>query len=332
MKSYAYIFSLLMIFSLPTKALAVGVPVGTVINNQAQVDAMVDGNPVNLVSNFAAFTVDEVLNLTLTWQDATNVMVRPGETGQMLTFLLTNTGNGAEDFYLTIDNAIAGDQFEPQSPLLYLDTNGNSNYDPGTDQAYDPVSNLPLLAPDQGINLFIFNDIPSGLNDNDLGISQLLAEATTGSGSPGTIFFPALAGDPVSIVGTSGARAGTDGIYEVTLVAVALTKTVQINDPNGGNQPLTGATLTYAILIEVTGLGTATALVVQDLIPANTSYVTGSMTLFDGTATKTLSDQIDLDEGAFIESPPGTGSYEVSFALGDLTNTTQTVTFQVTID
>ena len=332
MRQHLTILCTLLLLALPASVLAVGVPAGTVITNQAQVSALINGSPVNEVSNPAAFTVDEVLDLTLTWQDTANIIVHEGDTNQMLTFLLANTGNGTEAFNLTIDNSIAGEQFDPQNPAAYLDTNGNGSYDPGIDQPYDSSTNLPTLAADQGINLFVFNDIPNGLNDGDLGTSRLIAAAETGSGIPGTVFPPASPGNPHSITGASGARASDDGLYEITNATVTLTKSVQVDDPDGGNQPVSGATLTYSVLVEVGGSGTAASLLVSDQIPTNTTYVPGSMTLFDGTTTKTLTDPVDADEGAFLENPVGSGNFAVTYNLGDLTNTTRTLTFQVTID
>jgi uncharacterized repeat protein (TIGR01451 family) len=332
MRRHLTIFCTLLLLAFPASVLAVGVPSGTVITNQAQVSALVNGNPVNKISNPAFFTVDEVLDLTLTWQDTTNIIVLEGDINQMLTFLLSNTGNGTEAFNLTVDNAISGDQFNPQNPSTYLDTNGNGSYDPGIDQAYDSSTNLPTLTADQGVNLFVFNDIPNGLNDGNLGTCRLIATAETGSGTPGTAFPPTSPGDPHSIVGASGARASDDGLYEITKSMVTLRKSVQIDDPDGGNQPISGATLTYSVLVEVTGTDTATGLVVLDQIPTDTSFVPGSMTLVNGTTMKTLTDPVDADEGAYIENPVGSGNFEVTYNFGDLTNTTRTVTFQVTID
>ncbi len=330
MKRHLIILCTLLLLALPASVLAVGVTAGTVITNQAQVSAMLNGNPVNKLSNLATFTVNEILDLTLTWQDANNIIVHEGDTGQMLTFLLANTGNSTEAFNLTIDNAISGDQLDPQSPTIYLDTNGNGSYNPGIDQPFDSSTNLPTLEADHVINLFVFNDIPSGQNDGDLGISRLIAAAETGSGAPGTVFPPASPGDPHAIIGASGARASDNGIYEITKSTVTLNKSVKIDDPDGGDQPVTGAILTYSVLVEVTG--TTTSLVVSDQIPAYTTYLPGSMTLFDGSTTKTLTDPVDADEGTFIENQVDSEKFAVTYNLGDLTNTTRTLTFQVTID
>jgi hypothetical protein len=56
------------------------------------------------------------------------------------------------------------------------------------------------------------------------------------------------------------------------------------------------------------------------------------MRLLSGGPAKVLTDAADADEGALVENPPGSGSYQVNFSLGNLNATIRTVTFQVTID
>ena len=332
MQTLRAILLALLATGLAAASFAAGTPAGTVIDNRAQISAVINGAPVNKTSNLASFTVDEVLDLALVWQDGASVAVQPGDPARMLTFLLTNTGNGGESFLLAVDNAVAGDQFDPQNPAIYLDSNGSGGFEPGTDLPYDAATNRPTLAADQGVVIFVFNDIPADAADGVTGISRLYAAATTGSGPPGTAYPPAAPGGPYAIVGASGGQASADGTYTSNGATVTLTKSAQVSDPDGGSEPVAGATITYAILVEVAGAGTAGGLVVADRIPANTSYAPGSMRLLSGGPAKVLTDAADADEGALVENPPGSGSYQVNFSLGNLNATIRTVTFQVTID
>lgn len=328
MKILRAIVLTLLTTGLAAPSFGAGTPAGTVVENRAQVSATLDGETLALSSNLVSFSVDEVLDLTLAWQDGTGVAVLPGDAARTLTFLLTNTGNGSESFVLAVDSAVAGDDFDPQNSVIHLDSNGNGSFEPGTDLPYD-ATDPPLLAADQGLVIFVTSDIPTSAGDGDSGIVRLTATAATGSGAPGAAFPTA----PPSIVGASGGTASATGSYVVSSAVVTLTKSAQVSDPDGGSEPVTGATITYTVLVEVAGEGTALALTVADPIPANTSYIPDSLRLMTGGAIKVLTDAAgDGDEGALLEDPPGSGSYRAEFALGDLANTTRTVTFQVTID
>lgn len=330
-----YIFHILfvsMICLLPTLTWAAGTPSGTVVNNQARVSSTIDSSQVDQVSNVATFTVEEILDLTLTWQDSTNVIVQPDSTDAMLTFLLTNTGNGTQSFLLNVDNSSTTDLFNPVNPRIFFDSNGNGQYDDGIDAAYDASTNRPALDADDGILIFLFNDIPAGVNETDTGISSLTATSFTGSGTPGDAITPIPPDTLYAVIGPSGGQVTADGVYEVVLTGVTVTKTAQVEDPDGGSTPVTGAIITYTINVNVPNSETATGLVVNDLIPSGTIYEPGSMTLGDGTTTTGLTDDADTDAGEYRESPPSSGNFEVHIALGDLSDTTRTITFKVKIE
>ena len=74
---------------------------------------------------------------------------------------------------------------------------------------------------------------------------------------------------------------------------MSISKVAVVSDPFGGTQPIPGAVITYSILIEVTGTGTASNLVITDDVPANTIYNTGSLALNAGG----LTDIPDADAG-----------------------------------
>ena len=84
--------------------------------------------------------------------------------------------------------------------------------------------------------------------------------------------------------------------------------------------------MTYSMVVTISGTGTAENLVVTDVIPANTTYVPGSITL----NSNPVSDGVDGDPGDFGVSAANT----VSVTLGSLSAVSpiQTVTFDVTIN
>ena len=103
-------------------------------------------------------------------------------------------------------------------------------------------------------------------------------------------------------------------------------KSQTVADQFGGTRPVPGARINYTIVVSATGTGTAAASVFTDNIPANTTYVPGTLRL-NSTA---LSDAPDADAGDFSTSP----NARVRVQLGNLTQAsgTQTIQFAVTIN
>lgn len=316
----------LLLSTAPSVVLALGTPVGTVIENTATVTFDLAGSQVTLQSNTTTVIVVERIDVDVTVQSA-QVLVAANDTGQALLFRVTNTGNGSETFALAIDSALGGDDFDPVPavPPIYFDTDGSGDFNAG-DVAYVPGTNDPLLAADASVDVFLVNDIPGGVANGETGLSQLTATSLTGTGVPGTEFTGQGDGGVDAIVGTSGGEDLDIGEYLVSDVQVNVVKGQSVADPFGGTQPIPGATITYTITVQVLGTGTATASVVRDLIPTYTTYVPASITL----NAVALTDAIDADAGEFDTS----GAPTVVVRLGDLTAVAgiQTVVFQVTID
>jgi uncharacterized repeat protein (TIGR01451 family) len=315
----------LLVLSVHKPVLAVGTSAGTDISNTANVDYTVAGASGS-ASDTVTFRVDEKLDVNVSWQDAANIEVTTPDTNQVLTYLLSNTGNGNDSYTLTVQNTLGGDQFNPVFVDIYLDTNGNGIFNPGADTLYNPGINDPSLAADNALTIFVRNNIPGGLVVGNLGNSQLIATSNTGSGAPGTAFAGAGDGGSTAVVGTSGGSGNDIGTYEVANATVNLVKSVVITDPFGGNQPVTGATLTYSIDVTVTGPGTATSIVITDPLPANTTYNAGTLTL----NAAALTDTVDADAGDVSGTTPNT----VTVNLGDLTpaSPVQTITFETIIN
>jgi uncharacterized repeat protein (TIGR01451 family) len=321
-----FIFTLLAISATSSSVMALGTPPGTNITNQATINYIVEGDSYARSSNIALTRVDEVVDVSVVWQDAANITVNPGDTNQVLTFRLSNTGNGTDTYTLSADSTIGGGQFNPSPVGLYLDTNDNGTYDAGLDPQYVPAMNDPLLPADGSLTVFVLNDIPAGVSDGDLGNCRLTATSNTGTGVPGTVFANAGEGGTDAVAGTSGGSTGDSGAYFVSMTSVSLIKTVQIADPLGGSQPITGAILTYSITITVSGPGTVAGVIATDAVPADTTYRPGTLAL----NSVILTDTADSDAGDVDASTPGV----VTVTLGDLSTASpiQIITFDVTIN
>lgn len=304
-------------------AQAVGTAAGTTISNTATAtytDA--GGNPASVPSNRVDIRVDEILDVTVVSSDPGDVAALPGATNQVLTFTVTNTGNGSETFRLSPVNAIGGDAFDPTTTSLVIDSNGNGVYDAGVDTIYNAGSNDPVLAPDTSVRVFVLSTVPAAATNGQRGQTDLTATAITGSGTPGTSFAGLGQGGSDAVVGTTTALGRDDGFYIVNAATVAFVKSATVLDPFGGSKPVPGAIITYTLVATVSGSGSLANLAAGDPIPASTTYVPGSIT----SQATPITDLTDADAGEFAAS-------RVSVRFGTVPGgQTRTITFKVKIN
>lgn len=309
----------------PLDAHAVGTPAGTTIANTASVSFSLGGSTVTTSSNTASLTVAEVVDVVVTLQSPT-IAAPAGASGQVLVFLVSNTGNGPEIFSLIADSALPNDDFDPlpATPFIWFDSDGSGDLSPA-DVPYAPGSNDPLLAADASITVLVVNDIPGTTSNGQRGRSGLVAAAASGTGAPGTVFPGQGAGGADAVLGATGGDGEATGEYLVADIAIAAVKSQTVTDPFGGTSPVPGARIVYQVVVTATGSGTAAGVEFLDPVPQDTTFVPGSLAL-NGTP---LTDADDADAGRFESSPPA-----VRVSLGDLTGSAgpQTVSFAVTID
>jgi uncharacterized repeat protein (TIGR01451 family) len=309
-----------------TDVLALGTPAGTVITNTATVTYTISGSSY-VQSGSASLQVAERLELALIWQDAAPVMVAPGQTNAVTTFRISNTGNGSDAYTLTATGtAIGGDQFDPAVTAIYLDADGNSAFDAGTDILY--TSGTGTLAADAFHTVFVLSTIPATtLNAGDIGAVQLVATSAAGTGAAGTILPGAGEGGVDAVIGASQGTGTATGRYAITSpTAVNVAKTAVVSDPYGGSRPQPGAVIQYTLTVTASGPGTANNTVIADAIPQNTAYRAGTLRL-NGSL---LSDGPDADAGDVGATTPNA----VTVTLGSLTSASpaQVVTFEVIIN
>jgi len=318
---------LLAVASLLThEAFGAGTPAGTAVVNQAQVSFTLGGVAGTSPSNVARFLVAEILDVNVTLRSE-RVSVIAGESRRTLLFTVTNLGNGDERFPLALQNTLAGDDFDPiaASTSIYFDTDGSGDLS-DADVIYTAGSNDPDLAPDAGVGVLLVNDIPSTVADGQLGRSQLVARAATGTGVPGTSFAGLGSDGTDAVAGASGAESEAFGEYAVGDVQVALVKSATVINPAGGVRATAGARIDYRIVVNVSGSGVARQFTVNDPIPANTTYVPGSLRLNE----TALTDASDTDVGEFQSG----AAARIRVALGDMTQVAgaRTVAFSVVIN
>lgn len=325
-----------LLLATPPVAQAVGTAAGTTIDNEVTLDYDSAGSPQQVISDTDTITVHELIDVVAVWQDAANVQVASPDTDRVLTFLIRNTGNGIETITLASDNNPAtGDDFDPGNPRIYLDGNDNNSFDgAATDPLYVPTDNDPVLDANgtDSITIFVLNDIPSGYTSGNTGDSRLLVASVTAGAAgaaPGTVLPGAGDGGIDAVVGAGNADADATGRYEVlnAPLDVAITKSAAVISDGAGCttapcNPVTGATIRYALQVDITGSGSADDLVITDSIPVNTTYVPASIALDSVPQT----DSVDTDAGSF-------GSGIVTVDLGSVPGpATRVITLDVTID
>lgn len=208
---------------LGSPASAAGTIAGTNIANTATATYdLPDGSKVTVTSNIVSLTIDELLDVSVVRTTPGDVSTTPGAINQLLSFTVTNAGNGSERFALATRQAIGGDAFDPSVTSVVLDSNGNGAYDAGVDTVYVAGGNDPLLAPDASIGVFVLSLIPAGARDGDRGQADLTAVAATGSGAPGTSFAGLGQGGGNAVVGATALPAENRNPAVADRIAVTL--------------------------------------------------------------------------------------------------------------
>jgi uncharacterized repeat protein (TIGR01451 family) len=311
------------ISSLAMSAAASAAPTlaGTDIENIASASYDTPGGPVTIDSNKVVIKVDELLDVTVTATDPGDVSTAPGATNIVLTYLITNTGNGSEAFTLTADASKTGDDFDPTLQQIVLDTNGNGVYDAGVDTVYVAGTNNPIIAPEASLTVFVLSNTPTTTVNAERAEIGLTATAVTGSGTAGTTIAGAGEGGGDAVVGTTGADASDSAFLAVQAATLALVKTAEVVDPFGGATAVPGSIITYRLVATVTGSGSLANVVISDPIPASTTYTPSSITL----ESAALTDASDADAGSF-------NGTQIRTVVGTVpAGQSRTVTFKVVI-
>jgi uncharacterized repeat protein (TIGR01451 family) len=305
----------------PIAAQGAGVSAGTLIENMAVASYDDGAGPRTLNSNTVTVRVDELLDVTLTSLNPGPVSAGPGEA--VLSFELTNLGNGPEAFRLLANPAISGDDFDVTVTGIAIDTNSNGIYDAGIDNLLAAPQATDELPPDTVLTVFVIVAIPSGVADADTSAIELVAEAVTGTGAPGTVFAAAGVDGGNAIVGTTLATATARGELIAGESTVELVKAVTLLDVFGGTSALPGTIASFTLTATVSGSNAVNDLVIVDPIPAGTTYVPGTLAL-DGV---TLTDAADSDAGT------GGDADGIRVELGTVAGgSVHAITFDVTVD
>jgi uncharacterized repeat protein (TIGR01451 family) len=169
-------------------AAATGTLAGQVITNTASVQNTVNSVVQTAVVNdpHAAFTVDRKVNLTVVASEAvTPLDVTPKDTGQMLTYTVTNLTNDTMDFSLGALDAATGDDFDVTSITSVRVESGAT---PGYQPLEDTATSIDNLASGDAKVVYVFSTIPdvngTTIVDGKKAGIVLTATALLSDGSP----------------------------------------------------------------------------------------------------------------------------------------------------
>lgn len=333
-----------------TPAFAAGTTAGTTITNTATVDYQVGGVAQGQQSASNNFTVDRKINLLVEEVGTVTTSVVPGQTNAVTTFQLTNSSNETLDFALVASQIAGGtaahggtDTFDATNVRIYRD-----NTVTGTVGSWDVGDTLLTgfvdeLVVDTAIRLFVVADTPTGLANNAVAGVTLRATAREGgtAASQGAAITETAGANTAGkdtvfadIAGVTGdaARDGShsdNDDYTVQTATLAVTKTSRvISDPfNSTTNPklIPGAVVEYCIAVANSGSVAATSVVINDAVPAQLLFSSGTI-LLNGTVTGTTCNADGAAGGSY--SAPNVSGTIATIAAG----ATRTLVFRATVN
>ena len=295
---------------------------GESITNTATINFTVGGGPATSVdSNTTTFVEDNLVNFVVATTDpVAGVPAAPSATGAVLTFTVTNNGNGAQDFALSALNLV-GDQFDPASFAIFVDSGNAGGYD-----VLDTAIYIDELAGNGGVaTVYIVSVIPAvpTVADNDISQMTLVAEVRAGDVNGvadvgGAVLIGTMGGaltkdNAAADIVLTEQNVFNDGIGDLTalpavadiaqnglhsdtsqyLITAATMDVVKaqtvIWDPVNGNvnpKAIPGAYVEYVLTV------------------SNTGAASGSLTtLVDDFALSNLAIDVDFLDGALVQAP-----------------------------
>lgn len=326
-----------------TASWAKGTPAGTPVSNTATATyySPTDSATPLTAKSTTEFTVQEIIDVTVdSSSTATNVIA--GETNVVVTYTVTNTGNGSEEYAIVVANALTGIDFDVENIAIYQE-DGTSGFN-GTESEL-ATDGLINLNPDEKSVLYVVVSIPATVSVGDEAITNLTATSQTSgasAASAGDVLDNVGDGGTDAVVAIDGAYYQQDHTYTVTANSdlVKVTKKVLSQlDPFGGDSAIPGTETTYQILVEASDA--VDNLIITDALPEQVTFVAGSLYLAtsDLAGTELTSSNATLLTGS--SSDADGGKYEptldtngrVTVSLGDLSAAADyTIQFKVTID
>lgn len=297
-RSYNAIAPALLLLA-ATEAWSAGTPAGTAIHNHVEVSYQVGSDPDALHIEKAnhSFVVSELIRSNVSALEPQGIGTATPAKNAVLSYQVTNTGNGQESFLLTTQAGLP-EQFKPEVTGLWIESNGTPGWQVD-DRRYVPESGGIPLAADQSEIVYVISDIPENIEDSAKSDVALISTAATPRASlqtKGGSLAQAGDGGIEAVVAQDKARHQDSSHYTVSTVKIDVNKRIaSVRDPYGGELPMPGSEVTYSISIVASGQGTANDLVIEDAVPKSMIYKKNSLKM-NGVH---LTDHSDNDTGRF---------------------------------
>jgi uncharacterized repeat protein (TIGR01451 family) len=277
-------------------AFAVGTNAGTAINNTATV-SFTRGGSTDSQQASASFKVDEIINVNVTAANVSNNITN-GDQNVAITYTVTNTGNGPEEFKLF--DIISATNDLPLSnndlTVYFVDTaSSDGSFNPNNiNETLYTDTNINILN-DESITVYIVTNVPNGAVLNSL--TDLLLTAVSQTEANGITASNSSFGDVIPGAGENSTNAiiavdqgSDDASSELKVTTFDPSQSLEVfinktilgssalvnNSATVTNQKIPGAMLTYFIKVTVDNQ-TATALSISDIIPTDMTYVAESL-------------------------------------------------------
>lgn len=281
---------------------AEGVAAGTIIKNTAYASYYIGNHKDSIISleTSHSFTVSETINAVLTALNTQAVVVPTPSDNRILSWQLSNTGNGTEAYQLAIENHILEDDFDPTVQSIWAESNNIPGWQSNDTRLSIPTDTITLAA-DQSQTIYIHSTIPDALNPNDTGKIKLIATASTANQEKFPIghYIPNVGDhntDAVFLIPNGSVTSLSS--YVISTVALDINKTIfHVIDRYNSTQIMSGSLVTYRIEVDTTGLSNQSIenLIITDKTPTNMQYITNSIKL-NGYP---LSDKDDNDQADY---------------------------------
>lgn len=360
-------FALVLAFASP--AYAQNTDANTLITNTVNVNYEVGGVAQAQIQATNAFRVDRKILFSVAERASTGTTsVTSGQQNGEVAFTVTNDSNDTLDFALdatntavntTIGGGRGSDSINVSNFEYAIDTNNNGVLDGS--EAFVTSLTLNNVAKNTTVSILVRSDIPVAANGS-VAVVQLQATALEAAGGAITAVDDTVANTADFTSGTfqtifaedlTPAQGNTsrDGVSwawdDYTVSAPVLTvfkSSVIISDGVSASNPkaIPGAVVEYCISVaNASGAATATNLSISDLVPTNTSYVTGSIRRNVTVSNPGTSQTCDNTSGSPVTDSNGDadgGNFGVPTAntayatLSDIAgNTASAMIFRVTI-